>query len=469
MNALVNDECKLDSLSPLDGRYITQTAILRPIFSERGLILYRIKAEVLYLEKLVKTLYPDIHSDAIVYPEIQKRLRFLYNDLNFKVNRVKEIEETIKHDVKSVEYYIKEELDNVTKDIPNSKTIVNKIKPLVHFGLTSQDITTISLWMQLKDAKGIYDQYTNDIEDKLRSIFSAFSMVPMLSRTHGQAATPTLLGKEFMVFAERLHRQKKQLNLLFEDIHIKFGGAIGNLNAHYYVYGSIDWMKWCDEFIESFGFKRSQFTTQIDHYDSMGSIFDNLKRINIILIDLCRDIWDYISRDYLKLSINSNEVGSSTMPHKVNPINFENAEGNLYLANALFETFSRKLPVSRMQRDLTDSTVTRNFGVAFGYTFVSLDNILKGMTKISPNVKMLHQDLKDNHIVIAEGIQSLLKKEGVEEGYEMLKELTRTNEKPSESDFKKFVYSLEISTFTKEKMLSLTPHSYTGKCPKDYK
>jgi len=468
MTSSVNIDHMLDSLSPLDGRYLSKTSLLRPIFSERGLILYRIKVEVLYLSALIEQIFPSLKENP-QYQSIIDNLKFLYHDLNFSVLRVKDIESTINHDVKSVEYYIKEKLDEYAQRSDEEKKIVDQIKPFVHFGLTSQDITTLSLWLQLKDGKALFDKEIHTIEKMLRSMFTKYKSMPMLARTHGQPATPTLLGKEFMVFAERLHRQRVQLERSFEDAHVKFGGAIGNFNAHWISYGKIDWKKWADDFIKSFGFKRAQFTTQIDHYDMMGAVFDDMKRINTVLLDLCRDIWDYISRDYLMLSINTSEIGSSTMPHKVNPINFENAEGNLILANALFETFSRKLPVSRMQRDLSDSTVTRNFGVAFGYTFIALSGIISGMKKITPNTDVLNADLEKNYIVIGEAIQSILKTEGIENGYELLKQFTRTRTKPDKFDFTSFINNLNVSDFTRQRMLCLSPFMYTGTIPYDYK
>ena len=461
------EDARLDCLSPLDGRYQSQTAVLRPIFSERGLILYRIKVEVLYLLKLIDTIYPDLDSKKLEV--IKNKLRFLHSDVNFSVTRVKQIESKINHDVKSVEYYIKEKLQEFADSDQSLKKIITKIKPLVHFGLTSQDITTLSLWMQLKDVKSIYQGEIAGIQNKLRLFFKQYKSTPMLAHTHGQIASPTFIGKEFMVFAERIDNQLQQLDNVFSNAKVKFGGAVGNFNAHAYSYGHVNWLKWADEFVESIGFKRAQFTTQIDHYDMMGAYFDCIKRINTILMDLCIDVWEYISRDYLTLAINDNEVGSSAMPHKVNPINFENSEGNLHLANSTFELLTRKLPVSRMQRDLTDSTITRNIGVAFGYTFVALNNIAKGLKKITPNIKVLHKELEENSVVISEGLQSLLKKEGIADGYEMLKEFTRKHSKPSMYDFKQFIKNLDVDDFTERKMLCLSPIIYTGIIPNDYK
>lgn len=462
---MLNTLNTLNALNPLDGRYSQYTKLLKPIFSEQGLIVYRIKTEVLYLLRLIETLEPNLkqHSD---YNNIKKHLKQLYKDNTQSqeiAQNVKNIEREIKHDVKSIEYYLKNWVSQFEGSLPKI------IKPYIHFGLTSQDITTISLWMQLRDAKIIIKNHIETIEQQLRTFFNDYKNVPMLSRTHGQPASPTTVGKEFMVFAERLHRQLNRLDNSFNQTRIKFGGAIGNLNAHTAAYPHINWIEWCDKFIESIGFKRARFTTQIDHYDGMGEMFDCVKRVNTILIDLCKDVWEYISRQYFILSINEKEVGSSTMPHKVNPIDFENAEGNLQLANCILEFFSRKLPISRMQRDLTDSTVTRNFGVAFGYCVVGYTNIGKGLLKIKPNLELIHKDLENTHVVVAEAIQTVLKTEKIDNSYQLLKNFTRKHTKPTKTDFEQFINNLDIDEQTKQKLLNITPHNYIGIFPEDYK
>lgn len=460
---------KLNALGPLDGRYYDRLHNLRPIFSERGLILYRIKVEVLYLLQLLKTIHPELlnHKD---FPAIETSLKFLYCDLNPTVTQVKIIEQTINHDVKSIEYYIKQTLEHQAKtSSPSKKELIHKIIPFIHFGLTSQDITTISLWLQLKDVNDLFIREIHNIEQHLRQFFNKHKALSMLSKTHGQPASPTTLGKEFMVFAERLDNQLQRFQGAFSSAKVKFGGAIGNLNAHVVSYPQINWIEWANNFVQSFGLTRAQFTTQIDHYDGMADIFDCTKRINVILIDLCRDIWSYISQKYFVLSIDENEVGSSAMPHKVNPINFENAEGNLQLGNCMFEFFSRKLPISRMQRDLSDSTVVRNFGVAFGYSFLAYSNILKGLKKINPNLQIIAKDLNDSHIVVAEAIQTILKTNGISNAYELLKEFTRQYQKPTQQDFEDFIQKLDVCKITKKKLLSITPHNYIGSIPIDYK
>ncbi len=459
-------EQQFNMLNPLDGRYYSSTHMLRHIFSERGFTLYRIKVEILYLIKLLDTVDPTIreHDD---YPLLLQQLCFLYSDLNFDVVNVKSIEDKIKHDVKSVEYYIKERLSGFKGVSPD---VVARVKPLVHFGLTSQDITTVSLWMQLKDTNHELNLQIKDIIKILREFFNNFKGVAIISRTHGQIATPTTFGKEFMVFAERLHYQLLQLNGTLSSSRIKFGGCIGNFNAHVVAYPNVDWLDFADSFIKEVGFnQRAQYTTQIDHYDMMCAYFDCVKRVNTILLDMCRDIWEYISHDQLVLKINAEEVGSSTMPHKVNPIDFENAEGNLQLGNSMFELFSRKLPVSRLQRDLSDSTVTRNFGVAFGYTLLAYRNIQKGLRKISPNIRHLRAEINDNYVVVGEALQSILKSQGIDNGYEILKQFTRQYTKPTKDEFLQFIDTLDVSDDVKQRMKVLSPPFYTGVFPKDYK
>lgn len=443
------------SISPLDGRYNEQTRELQTIFSEKALICYRIQVEIEYLLSLLKTLNFKINNEN-EWMFFVNELHNLYDFNNPTLHRVKAIESQINHDVKSIEYYIKESIDQMKI----STELKESIKPYIHFALTSQDITTLSLWLQLKQFDILYKTYMYKIEEFLSDFFINYSDVAMLSRTHGQPASPTTIGKEFMVFGERLQNQQFKLKGF-----IKFGGCIGNFNAHYAAYPDIDWMSFGDQFVSKFGFKRAKYTTQIDHYDMMCRYFDNIKRTNTILIDLCRDIWEYISRDYLQLKIIDTEVGSSTMPHKVNPIDFENAEGNLLMANTLLEFFSSKLPVSRLQRDLTDSTITRNFGSAFGYCIIAYKSLLKGLSKIKPNIPELQRDLNSNYIVISEALQTILKINGHTEAYELLKEFTRKNEKPGKNEFNIFIKSLNVDDAIKQQLLNIEPSTYIGKFP----
>ena len=367
--------------------------------------------------------------------------------------RVKEIEKVTNHDVKAVEYFIKEKMED---------SIWGASKEFIHFGLTSQDINNTAIPMSLKDCmEETYFPSINELINSLSSLAKEWSHIPMLAKTHGQPASPTRLGKEIHVFVERLQEQMKLLNAV--TYAGKFGGATGNFNAHHVAYPDVDWATFGNDFLrDKLGISRSATTTQIEHYDHMASLFDGLKRINTILIDLCRDIWTYISMDYFKQKIKKGEVGSSAMPHKVNPIDFENAEGNLGLANAVFEHLSAKLPISRLQRDLTDSTVLRNIGVPIGHGVIALSSIQKGLGKLLLNESALQKDLEDNWAVVAEAIQTILRREGIPNPYEMLKDLTRSNEQITAASIQTFISNLDVSSSLKEELHQITPQNYTG-------
>ena len=434
---------QLINISPLSGRYFSQTKILSNYFSEYGYIKYRLKIEIDYFIKLRNTI-----SELNKFPISSIDLRNIYHNFTPKDALViKEIEETTKHDVKAIEYFLKNRLPDDYKEF-------------VHFGLTSQDINNPALSLSIKDCltEIVYDKI-NSIMEKVLQFCGKWKDIPMLSRTHGQPASPTTLGKELYVFYYRLQIEFKILQDI--QIYTKFGGAVGNLNAHYVAYPDIDWIQWCNDFIQSIGLSRSLITTQIDNYDSLSRIFDSLKRISIILTDMCQDIWLYISMNYFKLNIEKGTVGSSTMPHKVNPINFENAEGNLKLATNLLQFLSSDLPISRLQRDLTDSTVSRNVGSAFGHFVLALDSILSGCAKLDINPTPITQDLTDNPMVIAEAIQTILRKEGIQNPYEKLKALTQ-NRNISIEDLKLFINSLEISDDIKKTLLNITQFNYVG-------
>ena len=441
----------IHAISPIDGRYQSKTENLAQYFSEASLIRYRIKVEVEYFIALCESSLPQLEK---VDRNLFDALRSLYQ--NFKdddARRVKEIEKVTNHDVKAVEYFIKEKMDD---------SIWGASKEFVHFGLTSQDINNTAIPMSLKDCmEKTYFPSINELISSLSSLAKEWSHIPMLAKTHGQPASPTRLGKEIYVFVERLQEQMK---LLREVTYAgKFGGATGNFNAHHVAYPDVDWATFGNDFLrDKLGISRSATTTQIEHYDHMASLFDGLKRINTILIDLCRDIWTYISMDYFKQKIKKGEVGSSAMPHKVNPIDFENAEGNLGLANAVFEHLSAKLPISRLQRDLTDSTVLRNIGVPIGHSVIALSSIEKGLGKLLLNESALHRDLEDNWAVVAEAIQTILRREGIPSPYEMLKELTRSNEKITAASIQTFIANLDISSSLKEELHQITPQNYTG-------
>lgn len=474
---------RIDNISPLDGRYRKSCDSIRHLFSEGGLTKFRLRVEIRYLKALIEFLcnqeidgfdrYELLDSQKAL--NVWTNLHYLdtnqFNEHLECVTGIFEIEEGINHDVKSIECYLRERLQKLTKEWSHA----NKLIEFIHFGLTSQDITTLGLWLQIKNSLNVMTDSIKVIEHNLRELFDKYKTYPLLSQTHGQPASPTTIGKEMMVFAERLH---DQLNRIPQNVHVKFGGAVGNFNAHNIVFPTIGdkWFKFANDFVESFNyntscqlkFVRSKFTTQIDHYDDMASVFDSLRRMNVILIDLCRDIWQYISRNVFKLAIVKGEVGSSTMPHKVNPINFENAEGNLLLANTLLDFLSNKLPVSRLQRDLTDSTVTRNIGVAFGYSCVAFENIIKGLSKLEMNVVVQRKELHDNTVVIAEAIQQILRSCGVDDAYTLVKELTRRHPPPSLLDIHNFIDNLDIKPDIKSRLLKISPTTYIGIFPKEY-
>ncbi len=442
---------ELNAVSPIDGRYSRHTKDLRLYFSEQALIRYRVLIEIEYFIALVEWPLPPLHSfDRGLFKDLRK----VYEDFSEEdAIKIKDTEKITNHDVKAVEYFIKDEFDRLK---------ISEFKEFIHFGLTSQDINNTATPLLLKEGiKDLYYPLANEIIDVLRFKADEWKNIPMLARTHGQAASPTLLGKELMVFVERLVVQLNQLLSL--PYSAKFGGATGNFNAHSVAFPSIDWVDFSNDFVDNkLGLSRSQFTTQIEHYDNLAAIFDVLKRINTILIDLDRDIWTYVSMDYFKQKIKEGEVGSSAMPHKVNPIDFENSEGNLGLANALFEHMSAKLPISRLQRDLTDSTVLRNIGVPLGHTFIAFRSLLKGFSKLLINKEKIQLDLDNNWAVLAEAIQTVLRGIGYPNPYEALKDLTRTNEKITKETLSVFIDGLDIDKDIKIRLKELSPEKYTG-------
>ena len=436
----------LESVSPVDGRYRSKTESLSIYFSEGALIRYRVKVEIEYYIALNILLNGNC-QDA-------EQMRDIYRNFSLEnAQEVKDIEKTTNHDVKAVEYFLKRQFD--AKGISGNREFI-------HFGLTSQDINNTSVPMSMKDC---HEEVLLPMYEKIYAIVAEkaeeWKTVPMLAHTHGQPASPTALGKELQVFAYRLRQQID----LFKTIPFsaKFGGATGNMNAHRVAYPDVDWPTFANKFVsEQLGLQRQQFTTQIENYDYMAAYFDNCKRINVILTDLCRDIWMYVSMEYFKQRIKAGEVGSSAMPHKVNPIDFENAEGNLGLANAIFEHLSHKLPISRLQRDLTDSTVTRNIGVPIAHTMIALASIEKGMGKLILNEQALYNDLEDNWAVVAEAIQTILRSVGYPNPYEALKQLTRTNTKVTAQTIADFVETLEVDESVKARIRQVTPHNYLG-------
>lgn len=441
----------LNAISPLDGRYNRQVKALSSYFSEYALIRYRVRVEVEYLIALCAYPLPQLkQADKALVESTRK----LYKEFSMKdAMRVKEIEGVTNHDVKAVEYFIKEKLEEIG---------LKEAKEYVHFALTSQDINNTAVPLSIKEAvEEVYLPLLDELADSLRVRAREWLQVPMLARTHGQPASPTTLGKEIMVFIERLTVQRKQLASI--PFSAKFGGATGNFNAHHVAYPEIDWVAFANRFVnEQLGLDRSQLTTQIEHYDNLAALFDAIKRINNIILDLNRDFWTYISLDYFKQQIKQGEVGSSAMPHKVNPIDFENSEGNLGMANAIFEHMAAKLPVSRLQRDLTDSTVLRNVGIPMGHTLIAMRSTLKGLGKLLLNEQKLNEDLRDNWSVVAEAIQTVLRREGYPAPYEALKALTRTNNKIDDAAMRTFVNGLEVSDAVKEELLKITPFNYTG-------
>jgi adenylosuccinate lyase len=442
---------KLTAISPIDGRYRGNVESLADYFSEFALIRYRVLVEVEYFIALCEIPLPQLAA----FPQNRfDDLRKLYLDFDeTQATRIKEIEKTTNHDVKAVEYLLREHFDILG---------LNAFKEFIHFGLTSQDINNTAIPLSLLEY--IRDSYQPALEDliaKLTTFSNDWKDIPMLARTHGQPASPTRLGKEIRVFAERLNKQAGLLQTI--PFAAKFGGATGNFNAHIIAYPQIDWVSFANQLIqEKLGLHRSQFTTQIENYDHLAALFDNMKRINTILLDLSRDMWTYISMEYFRQKIKAGEVGSSAMPHKVNPIDFENAEGNLGFANAIFEHLSAKLPISRLQRDLTDSTVSRNIGVPMAHTLIAFRSLMKGLDKLIVNEAVIQADLEKNWAIVAEAIQTILRRENYPDPFEALKQLTRTNELITRESLHKFIETLEIPVTVKEELKRITPQNYTG-------
>ncbi len=442
----------LTAISPIDGRYRSKTAPLAAYFSEYALIRYRIRVEIEYFIALCELPLPQLADFDL---SLAPRLRDIYLKFDEQgAARVKEIEATTNHDVKAVEYYIKEQFDAIGG--------LDKYKEFIHFGLTSQDINNTSVPLSVKEAlHEVYIPLLKELIEQLRQYADEWKDVPMLAKTHGQPASPTRLGKEVMVFVYRLTEQLKQLEEC--PVTAKFGGATGNYNAHHVAYPQYDWRAFGDKFVsEKLGLQREQWTTQISNYDNLGAIFDALRRLNTIIIDLDRDFWMYISMEYFKQKIKAGEVGSSAMPHKVNPIDFENSEGNLGIANAILQFLAAKLPVSRLQRDLTDSTVLRNVGVPLGHGMIAIQSTLKGLRKLILNEEKLNADLDDMWAVVAEAIQTILRREAYPHPYEALKALTRTNKKMTEETIHEFIRGLNVSDSVKAELMAVTPHNYTG-------
>ncbi|MFT6850625.1 MAG: adenylosuccinate lyase [Sphingobacteriales bacterium] len=441
----------LTAISPIDGRYHSKTKELKSYYSEAALIQYRIMVEIEYFIALYHLPLPQLKGLSAIQVD---ELRTIYNLFDIEdAEKVKEYEKITNHDVKAVEYFVKEKFDYLG---------IAEYKEFIHFGLTSQDINNTALPLLIKDSlKDVYEPLFQELLDKLIELSDEWKNVPMLARTHGQPASPTRLGKEINVFIERLKEQFSQLSNI--NFSAKFGGATGNFNAHKVAYPDIDWKKFANNFIaQELNLKRSQYTTQIEHYDNLAALCDCFKRINTIILDLSRDMWTYISMDYFKQKIVANEVGSSAMPHKVNPIDFENAEGNLGIANAIFEHLSAKLPISRLQRDLTDSTVTRNMGVPMAHTVLAFKSALKGLNKVILNESALHADLEKNWAVVAEGVQTILRREGYPQPYEALKDLTRVEGGITQQTMSSFIDGLDITDEVKSELKALTPHNYTG-------
>ncbi|WP_315403560.1 adenylosuccinate lyase [Hoylesella saccharolytica] len=442
----------LTAISPVDGRYREKTASLADYFSEYALIRYRVRVEVEYFIALCEIPLPQLAS---VNPAIFARLRDIYLRFDEKqARRVKDIEAITNHDVKAVEYFLKEEFDAIGG--------LEAYKEFIHFGLTSQDINNTAVPLSLKEAlQNVYYPQVEALIGQLQAYAEQWKDVPMLAKTHGQPASPTRLGKEIKVFAYRLEEQLALLKAC--KTTAKFGGATGNYNAHSVAYPTVDWRKFGDDFVKAkLGLVREQLTTQISNYDHLAAAFDAMRRINTIIIDLDRDFWLYISMEYFKQQIKAGEVGSSAMPHKVNPIDFENSEGNLGIANALFQFLSEKLPVSRLQRDLTDSTVLRNIGVPLGHTLIAVQSTLKGLRKLILNEEKLSEDLAETWAVVAEAIQTILRREGYPHPYEALKALTRTNEKMTETTIHAFIQGLNVNDNVKKELMKINPWNYTG-------
>ena len=442
----------LTAISPIDGRYRGKAEALADFFSEYALIKYRVQVEVEYFIALCELPLPQLKG---IDPVVFDSLRSIYLDFSEQdAQRIKDIESVTNHDVKAVEYFIKEKFDQLGG--------LEAYKEFIHFGLTSQDINNTSIPLSIKESlEQIYFPLVEELIAQLKTYAEEWAAIPMLAKTHGQPASPTRLGKEIMVFVYRLERQLSTLKAC--NITAKFGGATGNYNAHCVAYPSYDWKAFGNKFVaEKLGLEREEYTTQISNYDNLAAVFDAMKRMNTIMIDMNRDFWQYISMEYFKQKIKAGEVGSSAMPHKVNPIDFENAEGNLGMANAILEHLAVKLPISRLQRDLTDSTVLRNVGVPFGHTVIAIQSSLKGLRKLLLNEKALYNDLDNCWSVVAEAIQTILRREAYPNPYEALKALTRTNQAITESSIKTFIEELEVSEVIKEELRKITPHTYTG-------
>jgi adenylosuccinate lyase len=441
----------LQAISPVDGRYRKTTESLAAYFSEEALIKYRVFVEIEYFIALCEINLPGLESfDRNLYAELRK---IHQNFSEADALEIKETEKVTNHDVKAVEYFIKSKFDALS---------LQNYKEFIHFGLTSQDINNTAIPYSIKLALNeSYYPAIDSLIEKINALATEWKDIPMLAHTHGQPASPTKLGKEFLVFAERLSIQLESLKTIPNSA--KFGGATGNFNAHHIAYPQVNWVDFSNQFVnETLGLTRAQHTTQIEHYDQFAAQCDALKRINNIIIDLDRDIWTYISKNYFKQKIKAGEIGSSAMPHKVNPIDFENAEGNAGIANALFEFFAAKLPISRLQRDLTDSTVLRNVGVPFGHTLIAINSTLRGLNKILLNEAALHADLDENWAVVAEAIQTVLRRENYPNPYEALKELTRTNSKINAASIAEFIEGLAVSEAVKVQLRAITPFNYTG-------
>ena len=439
----------INAISPIDGRYSTQTDYLSEFFSEKALIKFRLKVEVEYFIKLTET---GINQLSDWNKKNNPTLRNIYDNFNDShANEIKKIEKTTNHDVKAVEYFLKNKFKSLGFE---------KYSEFIHFGLTSQDINNTAIPLSLKEYFNSYYDLLENLLKHLKDKSVEYKDVTILARTHGQPASPTKLGKEFNVFIVRVEEQLKYLKKI--PFSAKFGGATGNFNAHHIAYPEIDWKKFAESFVKNMGLSLSFPTTQIEHYDNLAAIFDNIKRINSIIIDFNQDMWLYISMDYFKQKIKKGEIGSSAMPHKVNPIDFENSEGNLGIANSIFNHLSSKLPISRLQRDLTDSTVLRNLGVPIAHTIIGINSTIKGINKILLNKNKIDEDLENNWIVISEAIQTVLRREGYPKPYEALKKLTRKNEKIDKITFSNFINSLEISEKVKKELMKISPFNYTG-------
>ena len=445
------NEFNLNSISPIDGRYSDKTEVLSQYFSEKALIFYRIKVEVEYFISLCKLGIPQLKKfESKKFDDLRK----IYQDFsNEDAIEIKKIEKVTNHDVKAVEYFIKQKFEVLG---------ISDYKEFIHFGLTSQDINNSAIPLSIKDfINNIYIPKINKVITAIENKSEELKDITIIARTHGQPASPTKLGKEFKVFSTRINEQMKTLKKIPNSA--KFAGAVGNFNAHKVAYPEIDWKKFGKNFIENeLGLNYSFPTTQIEHYDSFAALCDNCRRINNILLDMCVDIWTYISHDYFKQKIIKDEVGSSAMPHKVNPIDFENSEGNLGLANSTFDFFSNKLTKSRLQRDLTDSTVLRNIGVPFGHTLISFESLLKGLKKIYVNEVKINKDVEDNWIVVSEAIQTILRREGYSNPYEIMKELTRSNKRVDKNSLHEFIDKLDINDNIKNELKQISPYNYTG-------